>query len=366
MAREQLAFDEIGTPQNGAGVEDSISINRGSFRGGGLLGNLRPIQGIVAPKPNTIAENQKPQPTLAKPEVEDVVVSDSQEETPQSIVLGASTLPYVQNPYPVEIGTDPSPNYSLKDSTITYSGKFPQNFLTFKLESIDDIKALDINEYPTSFGFIVEFIDNDVREYWSSPVLLGQIQAEINSANPYKTRKKYPILQFDFKFIKGYSTQEQFKIPEDYAEVNVTKTLTTKEDVLKHLDWLISSDETLRRAGDMGAWEINLTENLGMQHSKALDSLNSRILNEESNISDNLGGDDSDAGNDGDNAGSSSSLGGSNSGGSTNDDNQLPDSNSSLLYPPFGEKGRRKNEIRTKGGTRYRWSKLRQVWIQLT
>ena len=103
MAREQLAFDEIGTPQNGAGVEDSISINRGSFRGGGLLGNLRPIQGIVAPKPNTIPENQKPQPTLAKPEVENVVVSDSQEETPQSIVLGASTLPYVQNPYPVEI-----------------------------------------------------------------------------------------------------------------------------------------------------------------------------------------------------------------------------------------------------------------------
>ena len=55
-----------------------------------------------------------------------------------------------------------------------------------------------------------------------------------------------------------------------------------------------------------------------------------------------------------------------NSGGSTNDDNQLPDSNSSLLYPPFGEKGRRRNEIRKKGGTRYRWSKLRQVWIQLT
>ena len=101
MAREQLAFDEIGTPQNGAGVEDSISINRGSFRGGGLLGNLRPIQGIVAqPKPNTIPENQKPQPT-SNLEVENVVVSDSQEETPQSIVL-VGTLPYVQNPYPTK------------------------------------------------------------------------------------------------------------------------------------------------------------------------------------------------------------------------------------------------------------------------
>ena len=100
MAREQLAFDEIGTPQNGAGVEDSISINRGSFRGGGLLGNLRSIQGIL---PNQIQYWKSKTTTYScGPEVENVVVSDSQEETPQSIVLG-STLPYVQNPYPVEI-----------------------------------------------------------------------------------------------------------------------------------------------------------------------------------------------------------------------------------------------------------------------
>ena len=41
------------------------------------------------------------------------------------------------------------------------------------------------------FWFIVEFIDNDVREY-TTTVLLGQ-QGEINSVNPYKTRKTSDI-----------------------------------------------------------------------------------------------------------------------------------------------------------------------------
>ena len=351
-------FNRRKRPSN---TEETITIGGSGRNKPSLLNSLRPIQDIQPPKPNTVPETEKPVETLSEkpaPVTDEVVITTENE---QSQILGDSTLPFVQNPYPVEIGTDPSPNYSKDGDSIKYTGKYKQNFITFSTQKFDDIKSLDINEYPTSFNFIVEFIDGDNREYWSSPVLLGQLQAEMNSNNPYKTRTEVPVLQFDFKFIKGYGSQEQFKIPEDYAEVEVTKTITTKQDVLKHLDWLISSDETLRRAREIGDWTVNITEDLGMSFSRPLDELNSKILNEESNISDNIDQTETD----GDSSGEVSAGNTQSGGGSDDNDNEIPNGNNALLYPPFGVKGRRKNEIRTKGGTRYRWSRVRNVWIQL-
>lgn len=322
---------------------------------------LRPIKDVSLPKPNAVPENKKPQPSLARPEIEQDIVSDENVDV-VSEVLGLSSLPYIQNPYPTEVGTDPSPNYTVKDETIRFTGKYSENFLEFKTKNIDDILSLNINEYPTSFNFIVEFVNGNERDYYASPILLGELKAELNAGNPYKNRSTVPVIKFDFSFIENYSKEAQFKIPEDYAEVTVTKTLTTKEDILRHIDWMVSSDETLRRASDIGAWKIELTKELGMDHSKELDNLNKRILNEESNISDNLNqsGENLDGDSDG------TSLGNENNVGDFDDnDNQKPDNSSGLLYPPFGVPGRRTGERRKNGGTTYRWSKVRNTWIVL-
>ena len=44
----------------------------------------------------------------------------------------------------------------------------------------------------------------------------------------------------------------------------------------------------------MGSWELQLTETLGMDHSRELDALNSKLINEEPNISENIRPDDYD------------------------------------------------------------------------
>jgi len=269
-------------------------------------------------------------------------------------VIGFSTLPYVQNPYPLEVGQDPSSKYSSKNSSAKYEGKYPENFLNFKLESISDILSLDINEYSTSFNFIVEFVDNDLREYWSSPDLVAQLRAELKAGNPYTTRKTIPVINFDFKFIKDYATKDQFKIPEDYAEVNITKTITTKEDVLKHINWMVSSVTSLRPAKEMGDWELELTEELGMDHSKELDALQSYLLSEESNISDNISDNSSD-----DSAGGILPIDGGFLGG----EETIDETN---LYPPFGVPGIRNRERRSLEGIRYIWLANARIWKNLT
>ena len=283
------------------------------------------------------------------PREEDIILNTIQDNP--TGVIGISSLPYIQNPYPAEVGQNPSSNYSSKNSAVKYEGKYPKNFLNFKLQSISDILSLDINEYPTSFNFIVEFVDNDSREYWSSPDLLAQLRAELIAGNPYTTRKTIPVIKFDFKFIKDYATKDQFKIPEDYAEVNITKTITTKEDVLKHINWMVSSDTSLRRANEMGSWELELTEELGMDHSKQLDALQSYLLSEESNISDNI----SDSSNQGDSVG-----------GNIADDDDSDGVQSSILFPPFGVPGIRANERRTYEGQRYIWLSNASKWTKIT
>ena len=134
---------------------------------------LRPVKDVSLPSPNTKPENKKPQPSLARPEIEQDIVSDESINV-VSEVLGISNLPYIQNPYPAEIGTDPSPNYVINDETITFTGKYSENFLQFKTKNIDDILTLNINEYPTSFNFIVEFVNGSERDYYASPILLGE------------------------------------------------------------------------------------------------------------------------------------------------------------------------------------------------
>jgi len=302
-----------------------------------ILNNLRPEQGITEPiqptdgnSTDTSNTNTPPTPSTGL-DITNITATE---------VVGMSSLPYVQQPYPFEVGIDPSSKYIVSNDAIKFTGKYDENFIKFKTYSIDDILSLDIAEYPTSFNFIVEFIDDATREFWSSPDLVAQLKAEKQAGNPYTNRRTVPIIQFDFKFIKNYGIGEQFKIPEDYAEVEVLSTITSKEDVLKHINWLVSSDTSLRPASEMGSWELQLTETLGMDHSKELDALNSKLINEESNISENIRPDDYD---DSDTA-----------------------TNSFIEFSPFGVPGQRAHERRRYEGTLYRWSKINNTWFIIT
>jgi len=302
-----------------------------------ILNNLRPEQYITKPIQPTDSNNtdtsdtNTPSTTPTTADITNITTTS---------VVGVSSLPDVKQPYPFEVGIDPSSKYTVSNDTIKFTGKYDENFINFKTYSVDDILSLDIAEYPTSFNFIVEFIDESTREFWSSPDLVAQLRAETQAGNPYTNRKTVPVIQFDFKFIKNYGTAEQFKIPEDYAEVEVLSTITSKEDVLKHINWLVSSDTSLRPASEMGSWELQLTETLGMDHSRELDALNSKLINEESNISENIRPDDYD------------------------DSDSSTDS--FIEFSPFGVPGQRAHERRRYNGTLYSWSEGNNTWFIIT
>ena len=66
---------------------------------------------------------------------------------------------------------------------------------------------------------------------------------------------------------------ESFKEEENYAEVVVTNTINTRDEILNHIRWLITKpnstlDVELRNAEDMGSWVLQTTENVGLGTDK--------------------------------------------------------------------------------------------------
>lgn len=98
--------------------------------------------------------------------------------------------------------------------------------------------------------------------------------------------KKYPgLLSNVSSFIKTYANLRKFRIPERYAEVNITSTISSTSDVESHVNWLISENQTLRQASSMGSWSapsvktvpsgsrLDLENDLGFNYSDELKAL---------------------------------------------------------------------------------------------
>jgi len=98
--------------------------------------------------------------------------------------------------------------------------------------------------------------------------------------------EKYPgLLSNVTSFIKQYANLNKFRIPERYAEVNITDTIDTQSDVETHINWLISEDQVLRQASSMGSWtspsikslppgeKLNLESDLGFNYAEQLRNL---------------------------------------------------------------------------------------------
>ena len=187
---------------------------------------------------------------------------------PPNVVSTTSSLPYLRNPYPDELGIDPSDNYTREGGNIRLSGRFTENFLDFK-----DVDVSGISEcVGTTFNFLVQFEDGTLH---TSPIFLAELQSENTSANPYRNKNTIAVVTIDSNFLSGYNKDYTFDVPEQYAEVKVTNTINNRKDILYHIDWLCGSDsEQLRKASDMGSWNVETTEALGFDHSDALDVLN--------------------------------------------------------------------------------------------
>jgi len=173
-------------------------------------------------------------------------------------------LNQLRNKYPDERNVELS--YENKNNSITYQGRYSQNSLNFTIEDISGISVVD----GTSFNFIIEI---DGTEYTSS-VFKNLLESSLKSGNPYIQKSSVTRLKFSSKELLS---AENFSDRENYAEVSVTDNLKTIDDILKHIDWLVGTRQTLRDVNEYGSWSL-FTSNydvltdtgIGLEYSDAV------------------------------------------------------------------------------------------------
>mgnify|MGYP000892556203 CR=1 FL=1 len=178
-------------------------------------------------------------------------------------------LEQIRNKYPVDVtNEDINDSYQKDGNSIIYTGLYPENFISFEMLSLDDIKLGDLKTDPNIiFKFIIRFINDDgSSEDWTSEVFLNSLRQGQLDDNPFFTRDKVVVAEINFSLLHTYHGLAKFADGEAYAEVLVTDTITTKEDILKHINWVVGSSveqEEIRLVETFGAWERQTTEKLG-------------------------------------------------------------------------------------------------------
>lgn len=231
-------------------------------------------------------------------------------------------LPELRNLYPSD-EENISKSFTSDDSTITYTGIYPENFITFDIVNLNGINGSDINVsdiLPSTFKFIVQFIDGESVEQWTSQKLKDELLAAIAEPNPYFNKLTVTTAVVDLTKLKKYWRSKKFDIPERYAEVRITDTLTIVPDFLEHLKWVVDKNvapDDLREVETFGAWSLYTGKNgLGFKFSQDIDDLDNGKIE----------GDD------------------------------IIEKNAEYQYRPFNEVGTEIGEVRVHDGNTYVWS----------
>jgi hypothetical protein len=289
-------------------------------------------QASMAPAPLEIT--QQVSPVITNP-IENNFTAGAPSSIAVSVDPSNPYLKFVRNPYPSELGENPMGNYSRKNGSVEFKGKYEENVLTFKEWPLNGITSIE----GTSFNFIIQFADGTK---YTSPGFLQELELEFSVGNPYRTVNTIATVTVDDTLLSGYATFNKFKLGENYAEMNVSNNIDTKEEIIAHIDWLVGSGVELRDATEMGAFTSNPTEDLGFAFQPEIDGEDPKPKeNEESTIGVDIG--------------------------ETVDPVVTSDTPTTPpvvddVFPPFGVPGMRPNELRTYAGNgkRYRWDSARR------
>jgi len=181
----------------------------------------------------------------------------------------------LRDKYPENIAVENS--YTADNDSIKFTGKYPKNFIKFINVPLDDLKLGTLKTNPTiSFRFIIRFYIDEQKtkfEDWISSALLRDLYKAVQQNQPFFNRNNVTIAEIDFFKLSRYWNLPKFKIPEEYAEVSVVNTINDKESVIKHINWIVSSDDKLRPVSTFGGWLVETTSKLGFDHSEELKNL---------------------------------------------------------------------------------------------
>lgn len=244
-------------------------------------------------------------------------------------------LKYVRNPYPSQLGNNPMGNYSRKNGSVEFKGKYEENVLTFREYPLNGITQTE-----GSYNFIIQFMDGTK---YTSGVFLQELELELSIGNPYRTINTVATVKVDDTLL-SYESLEKFKLGEDYAEMNVSNNINTKDEIIKHIDWLVGSGAELRDVTEMGAFTHNPTDDIGFAFQPQIDGEDPTSQTPESTIGADIGETVDPV--------------------VTSETSDTPPDPPVVndVFPPFGVPGIRPNELRTytANGKKYRWESKRR------
>ncbi len=150
-----------------------------------------------------------------------------------------------------------STDYKMTGGKIRLTGKFPQNFVEFDVVDVSGINTDDIEIYPDlKLDFLVEMTDGETTTLYTSSEFLQTLKKAKDGVDPFFNKNTVTTIKINFDELTN--RHKLYAGDEKYAQVEVTKTMTTKEDFLKHINWLVNeSDKNLRPTSDFGAYTVN-------------------------------------------------------------------------------------------------------------
>lgn len=176
------------------------------------------------------------------------------------------TLTELRNVYPEERNVQSS--YSKENNSINYKGRYDENSLNFTIEDLSGISVVS----GTTFNFILEIDGNE----YTSPPFKSFLENSLSSGNPYIQKSKVTKVSFTKDEL---TNAEKFINRENYAEVEIIENLNTTEELIRHIDWLVSKRQTLRDINEYGEYNLFTTEydvetdsGIGLEYSDAVQS----------------------------------------------------------------------------------------------
>ncbi len=316
--------------------------------------SIPPRQEITPPRPDRVemdipdsianislgSKEQAPleQIQQVSPSITNPIENNFTAGAPSSIAVSVDPnnpyLKYVRNPYPSQLGDNPMGNYSRKNGSVEFKGKYEENVLTFK-----EYPLTGITQTEGSYNFIIQFMDGTK---YTSGVFLQELELELSIGNPYRTINTVATVKVDDTLLSTYESLKKFKLGEDYAEMNVSDNINTKDEIIKHIDWLVGSGAELRDVTEMGAFTHNPTDDIGFAFQPEIDGEDPTTQTPESDIGVVIGETVDPV--------------------VTSDTTPTDTPVVNDVFPPFGVPGVRPNELRTYtgNGKKYRWDSKRR------
>lgn len=156
----------------------------------------------------------------------------------------------LRNSYPVTGSADVSSYYEDNGEYIRRYGNDRNNaYIDIFTYPIDKIQTLDPIKYPyVDFSYIIQFYDDTtgIVEEWTSAPFKKLLELAKKEKNPYFNKFSVAVIPINYGELKDHHRKNKLTIGEKYAEVEVTKTISTIEDMILHIQWLTVFTDQLR------------------------------------------------------------------------------------------------------------------------